>query len=217
MLRINLSKIDQIFTFLAIHGFNCFPMALEVILSEVRKCKICEPSLALGANPILSASEKSKILVVGQAPGTRVHKTGIPWNDPSGDRLRSWMGLSKDEFYNTDNIAIVPMGFCYPGKGKSGDLPPRRECRETWHPKILPLLKNIKLNLIIGNYALEYFLQERKKKTLTETVKAWQEYFPDHIPLVHPSPRNIAWLQKNPWFEKDVIPIVRDSVSKALS
>lgn len=183
-------------------------ISLSDLLSEIRQCKICEPHLALGANPVLRAESSARILIVGQAPGTRVHESGIPWNDPSGDRLRQWMGLDKTLFYDARKIAIVPMGFCYPGKGKSGDLPPRAECAPRWHEEVLSLLPNIELTLLIGNYAQNYYLDKRYK-TLTERVAAWREYEPDFIPLVHPSPRNTYWLQQNPWFEQELVPAMQ--------
>ncbi len=189
---------------------------LHTLLEDVRACTICTEHLPLGPNPVLRASTESRLLLVGQAPGTRVHNTGIPWNDPSGERLRSWLQMEPEEFYDERKIAIVPMGFCYPGKGKSGDLPPRKECSDTWHPKLLPLMPNIRITLLIGQYALDYFLGKRKKKTLTETVRSFREYLPDFIPLVHPSPRNYGWLKKNPWFEKELVPEMRTYVQKAL-
>jgi len=192
------------------------PTKLDLLLEEVRSCKVCEPELPLGANPILRAKNTSKILIVGQAPGTKVHRTGIPWNDPSGDRLREWMRLDQKTFYDERKIAIVPMGFCYPGKGKGGDLPPRRECGELWHQKILKLLPSLELVLLVGNYAQSYYLA-KKKKSLTETVRAWQDYFPKYLPLPHPSPRNLMWFRRNDWFEKDVIPELRKAVSEILN
>ncbi len=189
---------------------------LDILLRDARACTICAEHLPLGPNPVLRASTESRLLLVGQAPGTRVHNTGIPWNDPSGVRLRSWLQMEPEEFYDERKVAIVPMGFCYPGKGKSGDLPPRKECSDTWHPNLLPLLPNIQITLLIGQYALDYFLGKRKKKTLTETVRSFREYLPDFIPLVHPSPRNYGWLKKNPWFEKELVPEMRTYVQKAL-
>ncbi len=182
---------------------------LENLLAEVRRCTHCREELPFEPNPVLRASISSRLLIVGQAPGIRVHETGIPWNDPSGDRLRTWMQFSKEEFYNEENIAIIPMGYCYPGKGKSGDLPPRKECAELWLSRLLEHLPNIELTLLIGQYAQQHYLGRRKKKTLTETVRNWQEYLPDYIPMIHPSPRNTFWLRNNPWFEQDLIPVLR--------
>ncbi|WFB47977.1 uracil-DNA glycosylase family protein [Vibrio coralliilyticus] len=184
---------------------------LEDLLQQIRQCRLCEPNLPLGANPIIQASKEAKLLIIGQAPGTRVHKTSIPWNDPSGDRLRQWLKLDKTAFYDANKIAIMPMGLCYPGKGKSGDLPPRKECAPQWHSKVLEQLPNIGMTLLIGQYAQNYYLQD-KPKTLTETVRAWQQWAPHYLPLPHPSPRNTLWLKRNPWFEAEVVPFIREYV-----
>lgn len=179
---------------------------MEDLLAIVRKCRECEAHLALGPRPVLSASPKSRIAIIGQAPGTKVHKTGIPWDDPSGKQLRKWMGINEEEFYDPDKFAIVPMGFCYPGKGKSGDLPPRKECAPLWHTPVFSNMKEIECKLLIGQYAQRYYLGEKFKKNLTETVRSYQEYLPHFIVLPHPSPRNRFWLTKNPWFEEELIP-----------
>lgn len=173
---------------------------------------MCEKHLPLGARPVLIAAEKSKILVVGQAPGIRVHTSGIPWNDPSGDRLRQWLQVDKAQFYNPETFAIVPMGFCYPGTGKSGDLPPRKECAEQWHGALIEQLKHIEITLLIGSYAQAYYLKNTRKKNLTETVRHAESYGPNFFPLPHPSPRNNIWLKKNPWFEKDVLPNLQQRI-----
>jgi uracil-DNA glycosylase len=191
---------------------------LANLLKQVRACTHCAEHLPLGPNPVLRMSVKAKLLVIGQAPGTRVHKTGIPWNDPSGDLLRTWMGVTSSEFYDENNVALMGMGFCYPGKGASGDLPPREECAPLWHEKIRAFLPDIKLTLLIGSYALVGYLKERRKATLVETVKAWKDYRADgFIPLVHPSPRNRLWLRRNPWFEKEVVPMLREEVRQIIS
>lgn len=187
---------------------------LENLISEIRQCKICEDNLPLGANPVLIAKPTAKILIVGQAPSVAVHKSGVPWDDPSGDRLRNWIGFSKTEFYDEDKIAIIPIGFCYPGKGKTGDLPPMKECMENWGNKLFSKLKNIKLTLLIGQYAQQEFLKKRRYKTLTETVYNWNDYLPNFFPLPHPSPRNTYWLQKNLWFDNEVVPELQKLVSK---
>lgn len=157
----------------------------------------------------------ARILLIGQAPGLKVHESGIPWQDASGERLRAWMGLSADTFYDEQIVAIMPMGFCYPGKGKSGDLPPRPECAPEWHPRLLPLMPNIRLTILIGQYAQERYLL-KKKANLTETVKAFREYAPQYLPLVHPSPRNQIWLKRNPWFEKQLVPDLQKRIQALL-
>ncbi len=189
---------------------------MQVLLSNIRSCTICEKNLPLGPNPIISASRSSRIIIIGQAPGKKVHETSVPWNDPSGKLLRQWMGLSDDDFYNSRKVALIPMGFCYPGKGKSGDMPPRPECAPEWHGKILSELEEKKLTLLIGQYSQGYYLKERRKETLTETVRSYQEYLPQYFPLPHPSPRNRIWMSKNPWFDKEVIPVLRQLVKKIL-
>lgn len=185
------------------------------LLDDIKNCQFCT-DLPLGPNPVVSAKRSAKVLIIGQAPGTRVHASGIPWNDPRGDRLRSWMGLNKDQFYNTADIAIVPMGFCYPGRGKSGDLPPRLECAPKWHRQILEQLPKVALTLLIGQYAQSYYLND-KYKTLTDRVKHWRDYLSEgYLPLVHPSPRNQRWLKSNPWFENEVIPFLRQQINDQL-
>jgi len=168
------------------------------------------------ARPVCSFSSKSKIIIIGQAPGIRVHESGIPWHDKSGDNLREWMGIDNDTFYNNEKIAIVPMGFCYPGKGKSGDLPPRKECAPLWHNLILDQIVDVKLTLLIGKYAQDYYLKKESKRTLTETVKSFNEYLPKYFVMPHPSPRNNIWMKKNQWFKSDLLPILREEVKQAL-
>jgi len=187
---------------------------MNKLLQEIKRCTVCLPHLADGVNPVLSASKDSKIVIIGQAPGSIVHKSCVPWEDKSGDRLREWMGISDEDFYNPKKIGIIPMGFCYPGKGKSGDLPPRKECAPLWHEALFKQMNKIELTLLIGSYAQNYYLGERKKKTLTETVKSHQAYMPQYLPLPHPSPRNNIWLSKNPWFAKEVLPYLRKAVKK---
>lgn len=188
----------------------------EKLTQKVKTCTICAEHLPLGPRPVIQFHSKAIILIAGQAPGKRVHETGIPFYDPSGDRLRTWMGVTRETFYDTQKIAILPMGFCYPGTGKSGDLPPRPECAEHWRKKLLAQLPNIKLTLVIGQYALDWHLGERQKENLTQTVRAWKEYWPDMLVLPHPSPRNNIWLKKNPWFEKDVVPKLANQIGKLL-
>lgn len=190
---------------------------LDLLLREVRACRLCEEHLPMGPKPVLRASTTARLLIVGQAPGTLVHASGIPWNDASGMRLRGWLGVDRDTFYDEGKIAIVPMGFCYPGRGNSGDLPPRPECSKTWHHRLLPLMPDVKLVLAIGQYAQVYFLGDTRKKSLTDTVQAWHEYTPRVFPLPHPSPRNVAWFKHNPWFDAEVLPALREQVSAVLS
>jgi len=163
----------------------------------------------------LQINAQAKILIAGQAPGRRVHETGIPFDDASGDRLREWMGVSKDTFYDKDSIAILPMGFCYPGTGKTGDLPPRPECAIAWRDKLLKQFNQLQLTLVIGKYAQSYHLSDNKL-LLTETVKSWQDYWPNVLPLPHPSPRNNIWLKRNPWFESEIIPVLRKRINELL-
>jgi uracil-DNA glycosylase len=191
--------------------------ALDRLLIEVRACKACEAHLPLGPRPVLRATSTARLLIVGQAPGRRVHDTGIPWNDPSGDRLRDWLGLDRAGFYDEHRIAIIPTAFCYPGTGAGGDLPPRPECAPLWHPRLLKYLPDLRLGLLIGAYAQAYYLGERRKGSLTDTVRAWREYLPQYLPLPHPSPRNQMWLRRNPWFAGEVLPRLRDLVACALA
>ena len=191
--------------------------SLQRLVNDIERCQICQKHLPMGANPVLRVSKSASVLIAGQAPGVRVHRSSIPFDDPSGDRLRQWMGVDKETFYDVEKIAIVPMGFCYPGTGKQGDLPPRSECRETWHPQLLPLLNQVQLILAIGAYAQQYHLANRKMKTLTETVANWQCYGPNVIPLPHPSPRNNIWLKRNPWFEVELLPYLQKRVTDLLT
>jgi uracil-DNA glycosylase len=189
---------------------------MDKLLQEIRNCTVCEKHLILGANPIIAASTISKIIIIGQAPGSIVHRTNIPWNDKSGDNLRNWLGVDKDTFYNADKITLMPMGFCYPGTGKTGDLPPRAECAPLWHNKLLSKITNAKLILLIGTYAQNYYLGEKIKVTLTETVRHFKNYLPDYFPLPHPSPRNNIWQAKNKWFGSTVLPELKKQVERIL-
>lgn len=190
--------------------------SLDALLAAIRACRVCERQLPLGPRPVLRALDTARILIVGQAPGARVHATGIPWNDPSGERLRAWMGVDKDAFYDEAHIAIIPIGFCYPGRGKSGDLPPRRECAQLWLGRLLERLPHIEMTLLVGQHAQRHFLGRRRKRTLTATVRQWQEYAPRYVPLPHPSPRNTPWLQRNPWFERQLLPVLRARIEALL-
>lgn len=171
----------------------------------------------LSPNPVVSISRKSKIIIVGQAPGRIVHETGIPWNDKSGDRLRDWLGIDKTTFYDTDKIGIMPMGFCYPGKGPGGDLPPRHECAIHWHEKILKLTIAPKLMILVGHYAQKYYLKDRSHSTITENIRNYLEFLPQFFVLPHPSPRNNIWMKKNQWFEQKVVPHLKNFVSGIIS
>jgi uracil-DNA glycosylase len=188
----------------------------ERILTEVRACTICKAHLPHPPKPVLRASPTASILIVGQAPGRRVHESGIPWNDPSGDLLRAWLRLERDAFYDEHRIAIIPAGLCYPGTGQSGDLPPRPECAPHWHPRLRALLPAVRLTLLVGSYAQAYYLGARRKKTLAETVRARDEYLPEFFPLPHPSPRNRLWLRRNAWFEREVLPQLERRVTACL-
>lgn len=185
---------------------------MKALLSQIKLCDFCEPHLPCGANPVMLAGSKSKVIIVGQAPGKRVHQTNIPWNDKSGDNLRNWLGVDKDLFYDTSIFALMPMGFCYPGTGKNGDFPPRKECAPLWHPQLLKQMPNKKIFLLVGSYAQNYYLGKNSKSSLTETVKNFNEYLPNYFPLPHPSPRNNIWQAKNPWFKQDVIPALKNLI-----
>lgn len=186
------------------------------LLTEVRSCVVCAESLPDGPNPVVQVGANAGIVIIGQAPGRRVHQTGIPWNDPSGDTLRNWLDLTPGQFYNPELVALIPMGFCYPGSAKSGDKPPRPECAPLWHDQLLSHLPASHLKIIIGTYAQARYLPDRAK-TLTATVAQWQTYLPDRIPLPHPSPRNRHWLTKNPWFEQETVPALQARVQQALT
>lgn len=186
--------------------------SLSTVLKEARACRVCEHELPLGPRPVLSVAKDSRILVVGQAPGTKVHESGVPWQDDSGTHLCQWLGVSTDTFHDAKLFGILPMGFCYPGKGKSGDLPPRPECAPLWHDDITRKLPHVRLTLLIGTYAQKHYLGKRRKKTLTETVRAFEEYLPAEIPLPHPSWRSRIWMKKNPWFEAELLPLLRERV-----
>ena len=190
---------------------------LDELLHDIRACRLCQADLPLGPRPVLRAAPTARILVVGQAPGTAVHASGIPFDDPSGERLRHWMGVDADTFYDESRIAIVPMGFCYPGRGKSGDLPPKKRCARTWRSPLIDALPNVELTLAIGQYAIAWHLPEAKRLTLTETVRRHADWGEHRLPLPHPSPRNNIWLARNPWFEADVVPKLRRAVRRTLS
>jgi uracil-DNA glycosylase len=190
---------------------------LDALLGKVRSCTLCT-DLPLGPRPVVRVKSSARVLIIGQAPGTKVHETGIPWNDRSGDRLREWLGVDRDTFYDERRIAIMPMGLCYPGVDKNGgDLPPRAQCAPTWHPLLWPFLKNVEVVLLVGSYAQKRYLPQERKGTMTATVAAWRDYGPRFIPLPHPSWRNTGWLKKNPWFEADLAPELKRRVRKLLT
>ncbi|MFN4355885.1 uracil-DNA glycosylase family protein [Parvibaculum sp.] len=196
---------------------------LERLSAEIRACRLCVEAPKGGAlphepRPVFRVSGKARICIAGQAPGTRVHASGTPFTDPSGDRLRDWMGVTPDEFYDVSRIAIVPMGFCFPGlDAKGGDLPPRRECAPRWRAPLFDLMPQIELVLAAGQYAQAWHPGPARKKSLTETVAAWQEYYPRCLPLPHPSWRNNAWLNHNPWFEEELLPVLKHDVRRLLA
>jgi len=189
--------------------------ALETLLAEVRACTLCAGALPHGPRPVVQAGVRARVLIAGQAPGRHVHATGVPFDDPSGDRLRAWLGVERDTFYDPARFAIVPMGLCYPGTGRSGDLPPRPECAPAWRARLLGELPEVRLTLLVGRYAQVHHLPTTSA-TLTETVRAWREHWPDIVPLPHPSPRNNRWLRANAWFGTDLLPALRARVAEVL-
>lgn len=186
---------------------------MQKLLKEIRSCSVCKAHLPLGPRPIVAAHRDAKILIIGHAPGTKVHNSGIPWDDQSGKQLRKWMGISEEDFYDVTKVAQMPMGFCYPGKGKTGDLPPRPECAPLWHDKLLAKLPNIELTILIGQYSQKRYLVGKTERNLTETVRNYQNYLPKYFVIPHPSPRNRFWLSKNPWFEEEIQPELERLVS----
>ncbi len=190
---------------------------LEALLKDVRACTHCAEHFSHPPRPVLRARSTARLMIIGQAPGTRVQESGIPWNDPSGDRLRDWLDMEKDVFYDEEKIALVPMAFCYPGRDKNGaDLPPRPECAPKWHFPILEKLDQVRQTLLVGSYAQKHYLGKRRKKTMTDTVQNWRDYAPRYFVLPHPSWRNTGWLKKNPWFETSLLPCLRESVGEVL-
>lgn len=189
---------------------------LELLLQEVRACQACAGRLPHAPQPVLQAGETARILVVGQAPGARVHASGIPWSDASGKRLRAWMGVDEAVFHDAAQVAIVPMGLCFPGRGASGDLPPLRQCAPLWHERLLALMPQIRLTLLVGGYAQQHFLKQQGHQSVTDTLRNWQALGPGMLPLPHPSPRNVAWFKANPWFEGEVVPVLRERVRATL-
>ena len=194
------------------------PETLQTLVAEVRACRACAEHLPLGPNPVLSVARSARILILSQAPGTRVHETSLNFNDRSGDRLREWMGVDRETFYGNNRIAVMGMGFCYPGRdAKGGDLPPRPECAPLWHPRLLAALPNVELTLLVGSYAIDYYLPAARKISMTETVKAWRKAPKGILPLPHPSWRTTAWERKNPWFGAEALPELRVRVAALVS
>mgnify|MGYP001793244471 CR=1 FL=1 len=183
---------------------------------KIRACTVCAEHLPREPKPIVRLPHSARIAIISQAPGRLAHESGIPWDAPSGRRLRVWLGVTEDEFFHSGVFAILPSGFCYPGKGKSGDLPPRRECSPLWHPRARTVQPRLELKLSIGTYALKRYLPATQKRNLTETVRHYSEYLPEHFPLVHPSPLNGRWLRKNPWYEEEVIPVLQSTIRRFL-
>jgi len=191
------------------------PDPLAALLAEIADCRICAAHLPHQPRPVVRASAGARILIAGQAPGRKVHESGVPWDDASGDRLRQWLGVDKDVFYDSRHIALVPMGFCYPGSAASGDLPPRPECMQHWHGRLLPQLGQLRLRIIIGQYALRYHLPDLAGRPLTGIVTGWRDLPAGTFVLPHPSPRNQGWFKRHPWFEQDLIPVLQDQVRQA--
>jgi len=189
--------------------------SLNHLLTEIAACTVCADELDHDPRPVVQAGTKARIVIIGQAPGRRVHESGIPWDDASGRTLRRWLGLSDEQFYDPDVVALVPMGFCYPGSATSGDKPPRPECAPLWHERLLGELPVDRLEVIIGMYAQKKYIHDRKK-TLTETVANWRAYLPNQIVLPHPSPRNQHWLTKNSWFGTETLPALQNRVQEFL-
>jgi len=189
---------------------------LQLLANEVRACTLCEQHLKDGIRPVLQVGVGARILVAGQAPGRKVHSSGVPFDDASGERLRSWMGIRTDVFYDANQVAILPMGFCYPGTGKSGDLAPRKECAPRWRTPLIASMQQIELILVIGKYAIDWHLPQCAGASLTETVRNWRNHWPNVLPLPHPSPRNNIWLKANPWFSLEVLPLLRERVTEVL-
>ncbi|MEO7264469.1 MAG: uracil-DNA glycosylase family protein [Ferruginibacter sp.] len=190
---------------------------MNELLDRIRSCEVCKEHLPLGPRPVVQLSPFSKIVIIGQAPGRKVHETGIPWNDASGKKLREWMNVGEDTFYNSDIFSIMPMAFCYPGKGISGDLAPRPECAPLWHPDVFKYFKNKPLILLVGQYAQRYYLKKGFKGSLTETVRNYAAYLPAYFPLPHPSPRNQNWVTINPWFKEEAVPELQRRIKKIVS
>ena len=189
---------------------------IETLFREIRACTYCAENLPMGPRPVVRGSASARVCIIGQAPGVRVHRSGVPWDDPSGKRLRGWLGVDDHTFYDETRFAIIPIGFCYPGTmGNGGDYPPRKECAPLWHAPVIDALENVELTLLVGSYAQAYYLGKSRRKTMTETVRSWRDYGPDILPTPHPSWRTTGWQKKNPWFDDEILPEIRRRV-KAL-
>jgi len=191
--------------------------AIEELSTEIRQCTVCAAHLPHPPRPVVQIGAAARIMIIGQAPGSKVHESGVPWNDQSGDRLREWSGLAGTTFYDSAKVALMPMGFCYPGAANGADLPPRPECAPLWHARVLALLPGIRLTLLVGSHAQDYYLRKTAKATMTETVRDFAAYGPTLFPLPHPSWRSTGWMRRNPWFETEVLPALRDRVRIALA
>ncbi len=192
-------------------------ISLSAVSREARACRVCAQVLPFKPKPVFLVGRSARLLIVGQAPGRRAHQTGIPWNDPSGDVLRGWLAMERAAFYDASRIAVVPTGLCYPGTVDGADLPPCAECAPLWQPRFRAALPDIRLTLLVGSYAQAFYLKERRKRTLGDTVRAYRDYLPEFFPLPHPSWRNLAWLKRNPWFARNVIPELRRRVKACMS
>lgn len=193
------------------------PPSFEELLTRVRACRLCAASLPLGPRPVLQVDPRARVLIAGQAPGRRVHESGIPFDDASGERLRDWLGVDREVFYDPARVAILPMGFCYPGRGRSGDLPPRAECAPVWRQQLLERLDGVRLTVVLGRYAMAWHLEAGRHAALGDVVQHWREFGPALMPLPHPSPRNQGWLRRHPWFESELLPELRKRVAAALA
>lgn len=188
----------------------------EDLARRIAGCRVCAAHLPHGVRPVTSFSPSAKLLIIGQAPGSKVHLSGIPWDDKSGDRLREWTGLDRETMYDPARVALVPMGFCYPGRASGGDKPPRRECAPLWHDEVLAILPEDRLTLLVGSYAQSYYLPVTRTLSMTERVRRFRDFLPDALPLPHPAWRSTLWMRQNPWFETEVLPILRTRVAAAL-
>ena len=186
------------------------------LMADIAACRLCEHHLPHGVRPVVSFSSTARLLIVGQAPGSKVHASGIPWDDASGDRLREWTGLSKETMYDPARVALVPMGFCYPGKARGGDKPPRKECAPQWHGRVLTELPANRLTLLVGTYAQGYYLPQSRKLSMTERIRRFADFLPGHFPLPHPAWRSVIWMRQNPWFERDVLPELRVRIAQVM-